>query len=269
LEKEKKMEEHLEQLCNAPFSRKTTGAEELNVSAEEEKLAFYIATDGGAMGKAEKALEYSIRKNSSVPYTIEWMDTYRGREAWQGWNKKNWYTPFSHFRFAVPEANKFKGRAIYMDVDQIILKDPKELFELEIPEDKAWLAIAPSRTDVMVFDCAKFKDMVANSNWPCVEEMKENKDSEHMGTYIKKIKDYWHPLPSRWCCNDGGVMSNQGNKFQTKEYDPETTCLLHYTQMDWQPWKPYPEKFNYPPHPHARAESIWWQMYAGALEREI
>jgi hypothetical protein len=39
--------------------------------------------------------------------------------------------------------------------------------------------------------------------------------------------------------------------------------------MEWQPWKPYPKKFKYPPHPHARAESLWWQMYAKALEEEL
>ena len=99
--------------------------------------------------------------------------------------------------------------------------------------------------------------------------MKDNTEGANIGTYVNKIKEYWHPLPHRWCCNDGGIASDQANKFETEAYDPDTTCLLHYTQMDWQPWKPYPQKFNYPPHPHARAESLWWQMYAKALAEKL
>jgi len=227
-------------------------------------LVFYIATDGDAMGRAEMALVHSIGVHCSVPWGFVFMDETRGEPAWMDWNSDHWFTKFSNFRWAVPEVHGFRGRAVYMDVDQLVLKDPKELFELEIPEDKAWLAIDPTRTDVMVFDCAKFEDL---ANWPSLAEMKRSMDS--VGHYSDRIEHLWHPLPQRWCCNDGGIMSEQGNKFQTEEYDPEVTCLLHYTQMDWQPWKPYPGKFKYPPHPHARAESIWWQMYAGALEAKI
>tara|TARA_Y100000592_G_scaffold100258_1_gene179425 strand:+ start:3972 stop:4694 length:723 start_codon:yes stop_codon:yes gene_type:complete len=227
---------------------------------------FYIGTDGDANGPAEKALEYSIKQSCSTPYKIEWMDTARGGANWQGWNKKGWYTPFSNFRFAIPEARNFEGRAIYLDVDQIILKDPNILFNLPIPEDKFWLALAPTRTDVIVYDCSKFKNL---EGWPSLEEMKLNKDKWNIGHFVKKIKEKWSPLPDEWCCNDGGIMSDQKNKYQTAPYDSNTTCLLHFTQMDWQPWKPYPQKFNYPPHPHARAESLWWQMYAKALEEKL
>jgi len=100
-----------------------------------EVLRFYIATDGTAMQKAEMALVYSIQKVCSVPFSVHFMDKHRPDPLWHGWNDKKWYTPFSNFRFAIPEVNGFQGRAVYMDVDQIILKDPKELFELEIPED--------------------------------------------------------------------------------------------------------------------------------------
>ena len=230
----------------------------------QEILKFFIATDGLAMGRAELALAFSIQKHSTQRFDIHFMDKVRPDPKWHNWSDEKWYTTFSNFRFAVPEANNFEGRAVYMDVDQLILKDPKELFELEIPDDKAWLALDANRTDVMVMDCAKFKDL---EGWPSIEEMKNSQDN--IGDYIKKIKHLWHPLPKRWCCNDGGIASNQGNKIETDPYDPETTCLMHYTQMDWQPWKPYPDKFNYPPHPHARAESLWWQYYGEAVELKV
>ena len=231
---------------------------------QERPIIFYIATDGTAMAKAEAALVHSIGLNCSVPWGFVFMDESREDSVWHDWNNMEWFTKFSNFRWAIPEVHGFAGRAVYMDVDQIVLKDPKELFELEIPEDKAWLSIDPIRTDVMVFDCAKFKDL---DNWLSIEEMK--KSSDQVGHYSDRILHLWHSLPQKWCCNDGGIMSDQGNKFQTEEYSEEKTCLLHYTQMNWQPWKPYPDQFSYPPHPHARIESIWWQMYAGALERKI
>tara|TARA_B100000459_G_scaffold141273_1_gene100938 strand:- start:149 stop:871 length:723 start_codon:yes stop_codon:yes gene_type:complete len=232
----------------------------------EETVYIYVGTDGGANSKAEKALEYSIKKYCSVPYVIEWMDTARGAENWQGWNKKDWYTKFSHFRFAIPEVHGFKGRAIYLDVDQIFLKDPKDLFNIEIPEGKVWTSLDTKRTDVIVYECERFKSL---PHWPSLEEMKKNENGEHIGHFSGRLSKYWHPLPHKWCCNDGGIASDQKNKFVCEPYDREKTCLLHYTQMDWQPWKPYPKEFSYPPHPHPRAESIWWQMYAGALEEEL
>ena len=230
----------------------------------EEVLHFYVGTDMIPMQRAEVALIHSIRKTASKPSYIEWMDESRdNHDVWKGWNNKRWYTKFSNFRWAIPERRNFKGRAVYLDVDQIILKDPKELFELPIPEGKAWLSIDKTRTDVMLFDCSKFNE----SFWPSIEEMK--KSSDHIGHYIKRIEHLWAPLPEEWCCNDGGIMSNQGNKFQTEEYSEEKTCLLHYTQMNWQPWKPYPEKFDYPKHPHQEVARIWWETYAEALEHEL
>ena len=230
----------------------------------QEKIYFYVGTHGEENRPAEKALEYSIKLNSSVPYEIEFMDTARGKEAWNGWDKSTWYTKFSNFRFAIPELRNFQGRAVYLDVDQIILKDPKELANLPIDNDKGWLALDSTRTDVMVYDCSKFKDL---PNWPTIEQMKQSRD--RIDGYLSKMMHLWQPLPHHWCCNDGGIVSEQDNKFQSQPYNKQDTCLLHYTQLDWQPWKPYPKQFSYPPHPHPRAESLWWQMYARSLEEEL
>ena len=148
-----------------------------------EALRFYIATDGTAMQKAEMALVYSIQKVCSVPFSVHFMDKHRPNPLWHGWNDKKWYTPFSNFRFAIPEVNGFQGRAVYMDVDQIILKDPKELFELEIPEDKAWLALDPSRTDVMLMDCAKFKNIAKRQTYRSLR----SKDQRLLVAVAKKV----------------------------------------------------------------------------------
>ena len=111
------------------------------------------------------------------------MDTARGKETWNGWDKSTWYTKFSNFRFAIPELRNFQGRAVYLDVDQIILKKTlKELASLPIDNDKGWLALDSTRTDVMVYDCSKFKDL---PNWPTIEQMKQSQD--RIDGYLSKM----------------------------------------------------------------------------------
>ena len=223
-------------------------------------VRIFIGTDEGPMRRAEIALEYSIKKHCSVPFEIEWMDASRGGANWTGWNSGGWYTPFTNFRFGIPEASGFEGRSIYVDVDQIFLRDPLELISLDIPEDKGWLALGANRSDVIVYDNAKF----AGDWWPRLEALKAT--SKGIGSHLMRMKHLWAPLPLKWCCNDGGIMSAQGNKFQTDAYEEGETCLIHYTQMNWQPWRPYPKKFSYPNHPHQEVTRIWWEMYALGLE---
>jgi lipopolysaccharide biosynthesis glycosyltransferase len=227
-----------------------------------EEVRIFVGTDGRAMKRAELALEHSIRKHASTPITIEWMDEERGDVKWTGWSREKWYTRFTCFRAAIPEFSNFEGRSIYVDVDQIFLRDPKELLELPIPEGKAFLSLNCSRTDVMVFDNKKFK----TSWWPNVSAMKAS--DWGIGKYLRWLKPHWAPLPPHWCCNDGGMNTRQTNETEYKEGE---TALIHYTEMNWQPWRPYPKgwkgnSFTYPPHPHPEVSRIWWEMYALALE---
>ena len=237
---------------------KEVGQGDLNThNPDSEKgVRIFIATDGKAMKRAELALEYSIKKHASGPVDIEWMDEERGEPAWTGWNRKNWYTRFTCFRFAIPELSGFKGRTIYVDVDQLFLDDIYELINLPIPEDKALLALNWVRTDVMVVDNAKFKNF---DWWPSVEEMKASGMKAKDYLHLIKEHDIVGHLPNEWCCNDG------------KGYEREKTKLLHFTEMKTQPFKPYPKgwkswKFDYPPHPHQESARIWWEYYAEALE---
>ena len=219
-------------------------------------VRLFIATDGRAMKRAELALEYSAKKHASGPVDIEWMDEERGEPNWTGWNRKKWYTRFTCFRFSIPELSGFKGRSIYVDVDQLFLDDIYKLINLPIPDDKMFLALHWIRTDVMVMDNAKFKNL---DWWPSVEEMK--KSGWGAKNYLNLLKDHdvVGKLPSEWCCNDG------------KGYEKGKTKHLHFTEMKTQPWKPYPKgwrsfKFDYPDHPHQESTRVWWEYYAKALE---
>tara|TARA_Y100001938_G_C8074420_1_gene425105 strand:- start:217 stop:945 length:729 start_codon:yes stop_codon:yes gene_type:complete len=226
-------------------------------------LKVFVGTDGGVQIPAEKALAHSFRKFTSCGVQIEWMDESRGNPFWKDWNKKTWYTPFTCYRWAAPEFCNFEGRSMYMDVDQIILKDPAELLSLEFEPNKAWMSPGNRRGDVIIFDNKKFKE----DWWPKINEIKANKKG--VGWFLDKLGDTWQKLPERWCCNDGGYVGpTQVNKMPTEPYIEGETCLLHFTEMSWQPWRPYPKRYKYENHRHSRAEAIWWKTYAEALEWE-
>ncbi len=222
----------------------------------DDTIKIYVGTDP-FMKKAEMALLKSLEKTTSGPWEVIWMDYARGG-IWSNWNigrpRRNpypgqgWGTDFTCFRFAIPEANGFEGRAIYLDVDMILLKDIRNLFEH--PMDKP--VMLPEHWDVILYDCAKFKDL---DWWPKIEVMKPS--GMMMNEYVKLLlkNDYVSfDLPEIWDCRDG------------EGYDPETTSLIHYTDMNTQPWKPYPKRFEYPPHPRPDMVELWENLYNEALE---
>jgi len=219
----------------------------------------YVGTDPN-MKKAEMALEYSIRKHCSTDVEIVWMDYARGG-TWDGWNigrerghpyaKKGWATDFTCFRFAIPEACGFEGRAIYLDVDMILLKDIRELFDL--PLERPLMATPAGGYDVILIDCAAFKDQLW---WPTIDRMKVNtwrrKDYELL---LEQHEFVSKTVPEKWDCRDG------------RGYDPKETALVHYTDMNTQPWKPYPETFTYPDHPRQDMVDLFWSLYEEAKKQ--
>ena len=211
-------------------------------------IRIFIASDRWQQAAgAERVLEYSIRKHATCPVDIRWMrsgdpgwevtpdgrnGTWNiGREPGSAWPKKGWGTDFSAFRFAIPEVAGFTGRAVYMDVDMLVLGDVAEL--LEVPLVRPWVCCHPAMSDVSVIDCAAFVD----KGWPTLEELKmfPGKCYHHMQrlTRLGLLSD---TLPWDWNCRDSA------------DDWKETTRLLHFTAIPWQPWHPY-DTVRYTPHP--------------------
>ena len=105
-------------------------------------VRIYLGTET-AQYKAERVFVWSIEqvRDPSRVYEIYLMKHLRG------FNSRFWLTGFTNYRFAIPHFAGHKGRAIYNDVDQIYLKDPGELFDLEMGEH-AYLAIDAGDTSV-------------------------------------------------------------------------------------------------------------------------
>src|SRR6478609_8300859 len=93
-----------------------------------ETVRIFVGTSAnGEDAEAEMALEWSLKARSSLPVVITWMRLSRDPASiWSGWESSKWATPFSAFRWAVPAACGFMGRAIYMDVDMVAVADIAE-----------------------------------------------------------------------------------------------------------------------------------------------
>src|SRR3569833_1294337 len=80
--------------------------------------------------ESQAVLEYTLTKYASKPLEIEWMrQSDDPASFWHGCNTLGWVTPFSGFRYGIPERCNFDGRAIYMDSDMIVRDDIAKLWD--------------------------------------------------------------------------------------------------------------------------------------------
>src|SRR6056300_83223 len=99
-------------------------------------IKIFIGTSDSQDKIIEQVYLFSLFKNTDAELDITFM-----RPKKMGWTRNNWGTPFTSFRYAVPELCNFKGRAIYTDVDMINFRDIKELWETDLegkPMASAW-----------------------------------------------------------------------------------------------------------------------------------
>jgi len=216
-------------------------------------IKIFIGTSSnGEDAKAEMVYEYSIRKNASVPVDITWMKQTRDEtSSWGGWETPNWSTPFSGFRWIIPEVCGFQGRAIYTDCDMINFKDMNELINIDM-EGKPVAARRGNRLGghefcVMVFDCAAFEHYsMPSRRMKMIPESHHRMINKFSGSTL--VKD----LDPKWNCLDGEYL------------DLEDIWQLHYTNMATQPWRP--EWYVGPQEEHKRKDvvDVWYSMYEEA-----
>lgn len=181
-----------------------------------------------------------------------------GRPVHLAWPKRGWGTPFSGFRFAIPELFEFSGRAIYLDADQLILGDIAELWHH--PMRKGIACCHPSRTDVAVIDCAWFKD---KPWWPRIKDMK--KSGFRVFEYLQILQQHSAidvSIPWSWNDIDGVSYAKR----------PEDTKLVHFSSVPQQPYRPYLETPYEPIYPFCKnraAGELWWDTYREALNKTV
>ena len=185
-------------------------------------VRIYIGSEP-SQHRAERVLLWSIQKyrDPDRSYEIHIMKDLRG------FDRKNWKTGFTAYRYAIPEFAGYSGRAIYNDVDQIYLRDPGALLDEDM-YGAGVLAVDSRDTSVMLLDCQQLENV-----WS-VQAVKE---APHRGLHTTMLKRVRHhqliaDLPGHWNSRD-------------HEYDSQSSSLLHYTILHTQPWQPFPGELRY------------------------
>lgn len=174
-------------------------------------------------------LEYSIKKNTKQAVEITWMQLshdekspwYSDQEQRLGWRTEKWATPFSGFRWAIPELCNFTGRAIYMDADVIVLCNLAELWNT--PFDSSAMVIAKggkstARLCTCIWNCEKAKNFL-----PPLAQIKEDPDShQKLMMLIKKQPKLVQNYIDSYNCIDGENLPIDAIK------------ILHYSDMGTQ-----------------------------------
>jgi hypothetical protein len=165
-----------------------------------------------------RVLEFSIRERSSLPVELSAIYSHQRPIPQPQGMENRARTPFSFQRFLIPELCQFKGRAIYMDADMQVFEDIEGLwsqpfFDNHLLTVESGTQGRRSQFSVMVLDCERL-------NWK-IEDIVADLDSGAL-EYRTLMKQIGYSVPVTW------------NSLE--HYSAGQTSLLHYTDMNTQPW---------------------------------
>lgn len=171
-----------------------------------------------------KVLEHSIRETTRHDVAVVAISSF-GRQIPIPRDTKNKpRTPFSFQRFLIPELCGFKGRAIYLDADMQVFTDMAEVWEADMGQHDLLTVtegtgVRKGQYSVVLLDCERLA-------WR-IEDIVQALDA---GRY-----DYEQLMYGMCVANNiGHVLSPAWNSLEA--YEPGSTRLLHYTDMNTQPW---------------------------------
>ena len=205
------------------------------------EIDVYIGT-GPGMEPCNDALICSIMENTRSPdkVHIHLMEAWGSEKEWRWWHgqpnhfdpdltgKGFWVTPFSLFRYAIPYV-KESGYAVYLDADMIMLGDIQQLYSYR--EEGKW--VCASNRDGDCVSVIHVDAMKADKHYPPFDQLKGGvADKQQMRRLVAK---YLVPkIPETWNRHD--------------DFVPGQTMLTHYTAINMQPWKPWPDVVDYIEH---------------------
>jgi hypothetical protein len=201
------------------------------MSQRNDTAHIFVGSDRSQL-LAVKVLEHSIRRHTDLGIQLRSMhdlDLPDPQDPRQG--KR---TGFSFTRFAIPQLMGHQGRAVYLDADMLVFRDFRELWELpfdghkiliqeELPDQAQNRADGGKRSkqcSVMLLDCAAL-------DW---DPAKIIAGLDGRYTYedllfhmcVLREEEVGYTVPFAW------------NSLET--YEAGKTGLIHYTDMNTQPW---------------------------------
>jgi hypothetical protein len=186
-------------------------------------------------------LEYTILKRSSSKIKI--VHTYDMTFPEPSKQELRSRTGFSFNRFAIPAIVGRQGVAAYLECDQIVFKDIDELFG--IPFEGATVLRPKNQASVLLLDCPRL-------NWD-VRKIVADLDAGVFG-YRSLMEDICIEPKQNIRC----FIPEEWNSLE--KYIPGKTALLHYTDMNNQPWR------RWWPHP---LRGIWMNELREAIASGI
>jgi hypothetical protein len=190
----------------------------------EAPVKVFVGSDEAQMAGV-KVLEYSIKKHASISVEVHAIDNKDIPIPQDPSNRSR--TGFSFARFDIPRLCEYKGRGIYMDADMQVFRDIRELWTWDMENATVAHANHTSATgripqySVLLLDC------------------------ERLGWDVKKIvagldeRQYdYKGLMHEFCIAPGeqkqALLPEGWNSLE--HFDPPETRLIHYTDMNTQPW---------------------------------
>lgn len=202
---------------------------------------------------AVKVLEHSIRRHTTLDVRLRSMHDLNlpdPKDIRQG--KR---TGFSFTRFAIPQLMAYRDRAVYLDADMLVFRDFRELYEIPFNGAKVVIQEEPPNTgsgrkkrikqcSVMLLDCAALdwdpREIIAGLDGRYTyEELMQQ-------LCILDERETAYDVPFEW------------NSLE--HYEPGRTGLIHYTDMNTQPWV-HPGN----PNGHLWVEEVRLMLENGAL----
>jgi len=171
-----------------------------------------------------RVLEFSIRETSSRVVEVASLYAF-GRPMPTPRDITNRpRTPFSFQRFLIPELCDYAGKAIYLDADMLVFRDIDQIWSAGLDGHDLQTVAGEdedrrSQYSVMLLDCARLRWNIDS----IVGDLDAGKlDYSGLMYDMRVANRIGYDIPPAW---------NSLERFTLNE-----TCLLHYTDMNTQPW---------------------------------
>lgn len=171
-----------------------------------------------------KVLEFSIREQTKHAVDVRGLYTFERDYALPYALENRPRTPFSFQRFLIPEFCAFNGRAIYLDSDMQVFEDIHKLWSF--PFDNFDLLTVQQSSEerigqfsVMLLNCERLPWKIEE----IVNQLNQGELTYQSLMYEMKVAE-----------NVGAVIPPIWNALE--KFEPSKTALLHYTDMNTQPW---------------------------------
>lgn len=167
-----------------------------------------------------KVLEYSIKKNTTSNFKIFKLHEHNIDFEMPIEKSNRPGTPFSFQRFMIPEICEFKGRALYIDSDQLITDDLAKLYFRDMKQQILFVKTEKQkkmmqRASVMLMNCEKIKISIHD----IIKDLNSNKYTYKRLMTHMPFTQTKGSLPTKW-----------------NSLDRDTIGLIHYTDKETQPW---------------------------------